>query len=81
VRLNLGGGSMYINKGVSYEADQRAQDIYSQWTGNNAHLLARKFNLTEERIRQIVKERREAERRSRQGQLLLDSPQGEEKGA
>ena len=80
VRLNIGGGSMYINKGIAYEADQRGQEIYRRWNGRNAHELAREFGLTEERIRQIVKERREAERRARQGSLKLDADD-EEKGA
>lgn len=69
VRLQTGGGRSYIAKGSYYEADLRAQEIYSRFNGRNGHQLARDFNLTEERIRQICTERMHAERAERQGQL------------
>lgn len=69
VRQQSGGGRSYIAKGTYYEAELRAQEIYSRFNGRNGHELARQYDLTEERIRQICTERMHAERAARQGQL------------
>jgi Mor family transcriptional regulator len=69
VRQQTGGGRAYIAKGTFYEADLRAQEIYERFNGRNGPQLAREYNLTEERIRQICSERMLAERAARQGQL------------
>lgn len=69
VRHQAGGSKFYIAKGSYYEADLRAQEIYARFNGRNGHQLAREFDLTEERIRQICNERMLAERSARQGQL------------
>ncbi len=69
VRQQAGGGRAYIAKGTYYEAELRAQEIYARFNGRNGHHLAREFDLTEERVRQICTERMLAERAARQGQL------------
>lgn len=72
VRKNIGGQRPYLSKGIYYEADLRAQEIYERFNGRNMEQLAQEYDLTRERIRQIVTERIQADRRSRQGTLVLD---------
>jgi len=54
VRKNIGGVSMYIPRGRAYEASQQDKLIYREFRGDNYHELARKYDLTEMRVRQIV---------------------------
>jgi len=71
VRQQIGGAKIYIPKGEYYEADRRADEIYQRFNGRNSASLAREYDLSEERIRQICAERMLAERAARQGNLPL----------
>lgn len=70
VRKNIGGVNVYIPRGNVYEATQREQQIYRDFKGDNHHELARKHNLTEMRIRQIVATVGAIERAKRQQNLF-----------
>lgn len=54
VRKNIGGVMTYIPRGHMYEISVRDRQLYEDFTGDNFHVLAHKYNLTEMRVRQIV---------------------------
>jgi Mor family transcriptional regulator len=54
VSTELGGGQFYMHKGFSYRLTNRDRQIMREFTGNNHHLLAKKHNLSDMRVRQIV---------------------------
>jgi len=70
VRKNIGGVNVYIPRGHVYEATQREQQIYAEFKGDNYHQLARKWQLTEMRIRQIIEKVGQIERAKRQRSLF-----------
>lgn len=73
VSAEIGGSSFYMHKGHAYRLKQRDRQIAAEFNGQNLHLLARKYNRTEMRIRQILdacnRERVERD----QGKLGFDS--------
>lgn len=74
-RRELGGGNHYIPKGTDWELSRRDREIYAKFHGNNYDLLAREYDLTEMRIRQIIDRCRRADIRARQAPLFpLDPP-------
>ncbi|MEY2631493.1 MAG: hypothetical protein RIR00_147 [Pseudomonadota bacterium] len=56
VRITHGGGAPYIQKGDAYEKAKKYRAIYAAFNGSNLAAVARKFNLTEMRVRQILAE-------------------------
>jgi Mor family transcriptional regulator len=56
IRLRIAGRVEYTRK-RAMSPTQRAAEIRSRFTGNNIDELARDFDLTTKRIRQIVNER------------------------
>lgn len=70
VRQTHSGMSFYIGKGVQYECSARDREIYSRFNGMNYVELARQYDLTEMRVRQIINACREEDRRRRQGDLF-----------
>ena len=69
-RVGLGGGDIYIPKGQAYMLRRRDLQIYAKFRGDNIGALAREFDLTEMRVRQIVDRCREADIKSRQTGLF-----------
>lgn len=71
VSLELGGGQFYMVKGFLHRKGltKRDREIAQQSTGYNLHLLARKHNLTDMRIRQIVSAYKHEQFLARQDQL------------
>lgn len=67
----LGGESFYMHRAIRYRLSKRDRQIVAEHRGNNTHLLARKYGLTEMRIRQIVSAWEEQERARRQWALPL----------
>lgn len=55
IRTELGGSAMYLPKGHLYDLSERDREIFDQFNGRNLYELARKFDLTEMQIRNIVK--------------------------
>lgn len=70
VRKNIGGVAVYIPRGLGYELSIRDQKIYEEFTGDNYHLLARKYDMTEMRVRQIVGQIGRIEKAKRQADLF-----------
>lgn len=56
IRLRIAGRAEYTRK-RSMSPAQRAAEIRRRFTGNNIDELAREFDLTTKRIRQIVSDR------------------------
>lgn len=74
IRLNWGGQTLYLTKGVSYQATQRDCEIWRKFRGNNAPELAKEFRLSTRMVLYIVKRMRELERSRRQLDLLDPGP-------
>jgi len=70
VRRAHGGFSHYFGKGLAYELSVRDREIYRRFSGDNYDALAREYDLTEMRIRQIINACREEDRRLRQQDLF-----------
>jgi len=60
----LGGSQPYIACGEQRHRNKRDEIIFHDFQGNNYLELARRFNLTEPRIRQIINTQRQANRNS-----------------
>ncbi|MBS0401100.1 MAG: hypothetical protein JSS18_01245 [Proteobacteria bacterium] len=50
----LGGGAIYLAKGIAVHLSARDREMCAQFRGNNYAQLARAYGLTEMRVRQIV---------------------------
>lgn len=72
LRKDWGGQKMYFSKAEELELQVRDLDIYNRFHGRReeASALAKEFNLSEERIRQIVQMVTARERARRQGGLF-----------
>lgn len=70
VRTHWGGQGVYIPKGDSYVIDQVHLEIFEQFNGSNHNQLAARYNLSRQRIYQIVKIVRTNLMKKRQGQLF-----------
>lgn len=70
IRQEWGGQMQYIPKGMLFELSQRDMEIFEKFRGDNYSQLAREYDLTEVRVRQIVNAVRAEEMRKRQGGLF-----------
>ncbi len=70
VRIKHGGGAIYLGKGESYENSLRDKEIWALFKGNNYLQLAKQFDLTEMRVRQIVGFMKLRDRAERQNRLF-----------
>lgn len=66
----MGGGTVYLAKGVSVQLSARDRAMCERFRGNNYRELARDYDLTEMRVRQIVDAWQRARYLSRQRSLL-----------
>ena len=73
VRKNIGGVATYIPRGLSYELSLRDRQIWSEFKGDNHAELARKYDMTEMRVRQIIDRAARTDRAARQHKLFPDS--------
>lgn len=71
-----GGGAIYLPKGVALRLSARDREICGRFRGNNYRELARDYDLTEMRVRQIIGAFEREEFLRRQGKLpgLDDDP-------
>ncbi|MBE2242449.1 MAG: transcriptional regulator [Burkholderiaceae bacterium] len=76
VRDELGGQRMYVTKGLQLTLSKRDMEIYDAFNGRNQHLVARQFNLCEERVRQILRRVQAARTAELQRTLPLEQPAG-----
>lgn len=65
----LGGSAIYLAKGVAVHLTARDRQMCAEFRGNNYVALARKYNLTEVRVRQIVSAWQQEQYLARQGRL------------
>jgi len=65
----LGGSAIYLAKGVAVHLSARDRAMCAEFRGNNYFALARKYDLTEMRVRQIVGAWQQERYLARQGQL------------
>lgn len=70
VRKNIGGVATYIPRGMSYELTLRDREIWTDFRGDNYAELARKYDMTEMRVRQIIALAMKADRARRQQSLF-----------
>lgn len=70
VRKNIGGVATYIPRGLSYELTLRDREMWAEFKGDNYAALARKFDLTEMRTRQIITQAMRADKALRQQGLF-----------
>lgn len=70
VRKNIGGVATYIPRGMSYELTLRDREIWNDFRGDNYHELARKYDITEMRARQIIALATRADKAARQRGLF-----------
>lgn len=66
----MGGGNFYMHKGLAFRLTQRDREMCSKFNGRNYHQLAREYDLSEMRIRQIIDEWQREEFARRQGGLF-----------
>lgn len=67
-----GGQSLYLAKGVAIHFSERDRELCAAFRGNNYRELARRYDLTEMRVRQIVDAWQRERFARRQGSLGLD---------
>jgi Mor family transcriptional regulator len=70
VRKNIGGVATYIPRGMSYELSLRDRQMWGEFKGDNYAELARKYDKTEMRVRQIIGQAMKADRAARQHNLF-----------
>lgn len=73
VRKNIGGVATYIPRGMSYELTQRDRQMWADFKGDNHSELARKYDMTEMRVRQIIGLAMKADKAARQQALFDDT--------
>lgn len=76
LRDELGGQRMYVTKGHQLALSKRDMEIYEAFNGRNQHLVARRFGLCEERVRQILRRAHAARVAALQVALPLEEPAG-----
>ncbi len=67
-----GGRNFYLGKGVRYRASLRDREMYERFGGRNYNELARAYNLTPTRVRQIMDAMHADDISRRQGRLTLE---------
>ena len=77
----MGGKAIYLAKGVAMHLSARDMQMCSEFRGNNYDFLARKYDLTEMRVRQIVAAWQAEQYRLRQARLPGIDPDDEWEGA
>ncbi|OFJ46404.1 hypothetical protein BA896_021870 [Janthinobacterium lividum] len=70
VRKNIGGVATYIPRGMSYELTMRDREMWADFKGDNYNELARKYDITEMRARQIITQASRADKARRQHSLF-----------
>lgn len=70
IRKKWQGLAVYIPKGRDWELSQRDLEIYRRFNGDNRHALCREYEITEQRLYQIVARVRAEEVERRQLKLF-----------
>ena len=70
VRVEWGGQAQYIPRGTSYACSLRDFEIFEKFRGDNYDQLAREYDMSEMRVRQIINAVRAEEFKKRQQGLF-----------
>lgn len=70
IRKKWGGIAVYIPQGKDWELSKRDYEIYRRFDGTNKHLLCREYEISEQRLYQIVARVRAEEISKRQLRLF-----------
>lgn len=70
VRKEWGGQMQYIPRGTRYQCSLRDFEIFDKFKGDNYDQLAREYDMSEMRVRQIVAAVRQEEMKKRQQGLF-----------
>lgn len=73
VRKNIGGVATYIPRGMNYELTLRDREIWADFKGDNYAELARKYDKTEMRVRQIITLAMKVDKAARQKGLFEET--------
>ena len=73
VAQKIGGCGFYMPRGIGARLSARDREIAAAWRGNNGHILARQYKVSEMRIGQILKKWRQEQFALKQGKLQFDS--------
>lgn len=68
----IGGCGFYMPRGIISRLSARDREIAAAWRGNNGHILARQYKVSEMRIGQILKKWRQEQFALKQGKLQFD---------
>ncbi len=55
IRKTWSGMNIYIPKGRDFDLSKRDYEIYRRWNGDNKFQLCREYDITEQRLYQILK--------------------------
>lgn len=72
----LGGGNFYMHKGTGFRLSQRDREMCARFNGHNYAQLARDYQRSEMRVRQIIDTWQRAEFNRRQGGLFAAADSG-----
>lgn len=70
LRGHWGGQNVYMPKGTLYELSERDLEIWDRWNGRNVLELCREYDISRQRLYQIIAAAREREVAKRQLSLL-----------
>lgn len=70
LRAHWGGQNMYIPKGTLFELSERDLEIWNKWNGTNVLDLCREYDVSKQRLYQIIAAVRLQEVAKRQMSLL-----------
>jgi Mor family transcriptional regulator len=73
IRHECGGTALYLARGKQYELTQREEQIWREFNGTNYYQLAKKYERTENQIRNIVKRARARDQAKRQNDMFAGS--------
>lgn len=70
LRHQWGGQNVYLPKGMMFELSERDLKIWDKWNGRNALELCREYDISKQRLYQIIAAVREREVAKRQMPLI-----------
>lgn len=83
LRQEHGGGQFYLARNLDHDLEPRDRAIWDEFKGNNYFELAKKFGLSDVRVREIVEEQKQAAMRRNQlsfGGCGFDQPPYKRRG-
>jgi Mor family transcriptional regulator len=70
VSSEMGGGTFYMHKGLSFHLSLRNRQMCAEFKGHNLPELAKRYDLTEVQVRNIIRQYQRERFLARQGSLL-----------